>query len=274
MTDYQEIIDGYIKTLLFFLPISLVTLAVAYRNGFFTWTESKSKIPGVDLLGAFVFFIGSHLFIQTAYFYTFKMKDPQWAGILSMLASALVILMYTRTIASSSRRLLWNTKKQDRMPNFLFGASVLLIAYPLVVLIGQAIRIVMLAVFQIAEIDQIAVKSLKSTFDDPQLFAAMIICVIIAVPIVEETLFRGYLQNWMKRWMGSKLSIVITSAIFACCHYSSYQGFSNIELLVSLFVLSLFLGIAYEKKQSLWAPIGMHMIFNLINVLMLSVANI
>ncbi len=62
--------------------------------------------------------------------------------------------------------------------------------------------------------------------------------------------------------MGPFWRISLSSMVFAFCHFALSQQIENIEILVSIFVLSLFLGYLYEREGNLWAPIGLHAMFN------------
>jgi hypothetical protein len=89
--------------------------------------------------------------------------------------------------------------------------------------------------------------------------------VIIAAPVIEELLFRGFLQNYFKRYLGTKAAILITSLCFALFHLAPSQGLGNISLVISLFSFACFLGFVYERQKSLFASIGLHMFFNLVS---------
>jgi len=93
---------------------------------------------------------------------------------------------------------------------------------------------------------------------------ALIVTTIGIVPILEELFFRGFLQSWLRSLYGARLSICISSLIFALCHFQSSGLASNVVTLPVIFVSSLFIGRIYEKTESLAAPIGMHMANNLI----------
>ena len=104
------------------------------------------------------------------------------------------------------------------------------------------------------------------TFAHPSLFVLTISTIVIFAPVIEELLFRGFLQSFIRQHLGSKQAICITSVLFAFFHYSSEQGIGNLPIIISLFVLSLFIGFIYEKRGSLAAPIALHAIFNAVNV--------
>jgi membrane protease YdiL (CAAX protease family) len=80
---------------------------------------------------------------------------------------------------------------------------------------------------------------------------------------VEELLFRGTLQQFLKKYFPVKTSIAITALVFACFHYSSAQDLGNFSLIPSLFVFACFLGYTYERQGSIFASIGLHITFNL-----------
>lgn len=116
-------------------------------------------------------------------------------------------------------------------------------------------------------VQQLAVQELERDFEHPVLFVLMAITVTTIVPFVEELLFRGFMQNWLRKYIGRGRAIFLTAFIFACFHYSHGQGIGNFELIISLFSLSLFLGYIYERQQTLWASIGLHSTFNAISVI-------
>lgn len=91
--------------------------------------------------------------------------------------------------------------------------------------------------------------------------------VIAAMPaIVEETLFRGALQNLLTRWTKLPLlSIIVTSILFSAIHLSWY-GF------IPRFVLGVVLGLLFHYGQSIWLNIAAHFMNNAIVVTLLFVA--
>ena len=98
-------------------------------------------------------------------------------------------------------------------------------------------------------------------------FFLIVVIVTFLAPCIEETLFRGFLQSYIRQYLGPKLSIVISSFCFALFHYSSEQGLANISIIGSLFSLAFFLGFIYEKRGSLLAPIILHSAFNTISAI-------
>ncbi|MDG1899235.1 MAG: CPBP family intramembrane metalloprotease [Phycisphaerales bacterium] len=100
---------------------------------------------------------------------------------------------------------------------------------------------------------------------------ALVAMIILMVPVVEETIYRGLLQESLRRHRtltngSSWLAITIASVIFTVMH----GGVTSIEGLVSLFVLSLGLGWAFARTGRLITPIVMHAGFNAWNILLAS----
>ena len=93
------------------------------------------------------------------------------------------------------------------------------------------------------------------------------VAVILLPAIVEEVLYRGLLQESIRRarlFRGASpwVSIVATSVVFTAAHI----GVLDLHGLVGLFVLSLGLGWAYARTGRLTACITMHMVFNAGNI--------
>jgi membrane protease YdiL (CAAX protease family) len=88
-------------------------------------------------------------------------------------------------------------------------------------------------------------------------------CAVLLAPIVEEIIYRYFLQNALAGVLGRAwLAIVIGSALFAAAHV----GAVPLQALPMLFVLGLGLGVAVQRTGSLAVPIVMHMVFNAANV--------
>ncbi len=84
---------------------------------------------------------------------------------------------------------------------------------------------------------------------------ASILMIVVLAPILEETLFRGYLfKAWRTSWLGEHGSILVISILFALIHAAQYHWFT----LVQLFVLALILGYARKTTNSLVPAIAIH----------------
>lgn len=94
-------------------------------------------------------------------------------------------------------------------------------------------------------------------------------CAAVLAPLAEETLFRGILQTGVASLIGwGKPSsrarcgaIVVTAALFGMMHSGTPH------FVPALVLLGVLLGYVYERTGSLWAPIGLHMLFNMKSLL-------
>lgn len=89
------------------------------------------------------------------------------------------------------------------------------------------------------------------------------ICSGILGPILEELVFRGIVYNKLKTFNKYKVSIILTSVIFALFH-------SNIIDAIYAFIVSFVLIYVYEKYKTLKASILMHISLNTTIILMLN----
>ncbi|HSX13330.1 MAG TPA: type II CAAX endopeptidase family protein [Chlamydiales bacterium] len=142
------------------------------------------------------------------------------------------------------------------------------ISFPLIVFVNQGLDWIVTHIFHVAHApEQLAVQFLKMTLGYPVLFILALLSIAVLAPLVEEVLFRGFLQSFIRQHLGKKQAIFITSLLFSLFHYSPEQKISNLTIVGSLFIFSLFLGFVYEKRESLLAPIFLHSLFNTVNVM-------
>lgn len=86
---------------------------------------------------------------------------------------------------------------------------------------------------------------------------------LFVAPVFEEVFFRGFAYPAIKQRFGMAAGLIIVSAAFALVHFHGPSA-------VPLFALALGLGLAYELSGSLLAPITMHLLFNALNLAMLT----
>jgi len=91
---------------------------------------------------------------------------------------------------------------------------------------------------------------------------ALIGLAIIAAPVVEEVIFRGILLPGLMQHLPAMPAIVGASLIFATVHF-------HLPSLLPMTVLGVGFCMAYITSGSLIAPITMHAIFNLVNIIAL-----
>ncbi|WP_232698976.1 CPBP family intramembrane glutamic endopeptidase [Brevibacillus daliensis] len=81
----------------------------------------------------------------------------------------------------------------------------------------------------------------------------------VFVPIAEEMMFRGVIQTRLVRVWGAFWGIILTSIWFAIIHV-------DLVLFLPLLTIGLALGYMRHRFQSIWAPIILHCINNLVSV--------
>jgi membrane protease YdiL (CAAX protease family) len=86
--------------------------------------------------------------------------------------------------------------------------------------------------------------------------ALIFVSFVIFPSIAEETAFRGAMFGGLRRRLPFWVSTIIISLLFALVH-------SPINVMVDVFILSIFLCLAREKTGSIWAPMTIHLLKNL-----------
>jgi membrane protease YdiL (CAAX protease family) len=94
---------------------------------------------------------------------------------------------------------------------------------------------------------------------DPLLLGLMSFGAVVAAPLCEELVFRGYLYPVMKKFSGVWPAAVASALLFGCAH-------GSLTALLPLFLFGFLLVMIYERTGSLWAPISAHFAFNAVTV--------
>jgi membrane protease YdiL (CAAX protease family) len=82
----------------------------------------------------------------------------------------------------------------------------------------------------------------------------------LAPGIGEELLFRGYTQTRLTHRWGRRVSIAVTSLLFAIIHFDLVQG-------TFVLLLGLWLGVVTERAGSIWPAIVCHAVNNSLSTL-------
>lgn len=86
------------------------------------------------------------------------------------------------------------------------------------------------------------------------------LAVIVGAPVAEEIVFRGFLFVGLQQFRhGNIVAVLVTSALWASIHlqYDLYQ-------ITSIFFIGIMLAIARIRTGSLWVPLAMHALMNLL----------
>lgn len=87
----------------------------------------------------------------------------------------------------------------------------------------------------------------------------------------EELYFRGYVQGVLRRHHSARYAITMATLLFAVRHYMqmllllpTYPVFAATAWCVIAIPLGIVAGYLYEKTHSLWMPVAIHYLFNII----------
>lgn len=100
---------------------------------------------------------------------------------------------------------------------------------------------------------------------EPWAEAVLLAGSVLVLPFFEELFWRGIVQTSLIRSGSPALAIVLSAVLFAASHPWEKGGWTAIP---ALGVLGLGLGLVFYRTGSLAAPVAMHAVFNLYNVLM------
>jgi membrane protease YdiL (CAAX protease family) len=87
---------------------------------------------------------------------------------------------------------------------------------------------------------------------------------IFVGPIFEELIFRGILFQYVLKYTSIPVAVFAVSAVFAGIH-------GHIPSFMPIFVLGCGLSLAYLKSGSIVVPITMHVLFNALNLILLTI---
>jgi len=90
----------------------------------------------------------------------------------------------------------------------------------------------------------------------------------------EELYFRGYVQGTLRERRGARYAILVAAALFAVRHFfqmalllPKYPIFAATAWVAVAFPAGIAFGYIYEKTKSLWLPVVIHYLFNLVPIL-------
>lgn len=275
-----HLITDEIKSAIIFFIAMLVTSGIAFFKGFYKLKEDeKINIKFTYFVLIFIIYLltsygtgalSSFFFkkyINSTNFLSYYVLINFVAGILLLV---FLYLFCFKTQRDTTNLIIKRKSPDSRTISFdaMIGIASWLLIFPIVSFFASIFDIFIFVVFKVKKIpEQMAIDFIKSTMAKPFLLIVALTSIIIIAPILEEFLFRGVLQNFLKKYLKRSYAILLSSAIFAFAHFSVAQKLANITILGSLFVLAIFLGFLYEKQKSLVSPIFLHATFNAISVL-------
>ncbi len=273
----------YSQTLLF-LWGALAVILVA-KQGLFHLPPcvERKRIP-VSFSGlcqVFALFVLSSLFLGPAFLYLLRQFSPlfplqvvslsAFSPTFQVFTTFLILIWFSYRFQKEALLFFFVPPIPERpllFTNILISFLSWVFIFPIVTFAHQLLTSATLFLFHLPELpDQVAIEFLKMSLSSPMGFFFALLMIIVLAPITEELLFRGYLQNWLKKSLGRNAGVFFSSLGFAFFHFSFSQGLNNIPIICSLFILGLSLGFIYERQNSLSAPILLHSFFNLTSAL-------
>lgn len=107
---------------------------------------------------------------------------------------------------------------------------------------------------------------------NPNFHPSQLISQFLVVGLLEEIVFRGWFMNALSSFVSERKANFISAIFFMLIHYPSYivggsfQFPSIIIVSVLLFIMSIIFGWVFRKNRSLWTPIILHMIWDLLSI--------
>jgi len=133
------------------------------------------------------------------------------------------------------------------------GIKHYLIVLPVIILAGFVVDFILRIFGIVPEQQDILNKILNE--DSLGVLTFMFFFGMLAAPVVEEILFRGFLQSAVRTAFGRLKAILISGFLFALVHL-------NAHVFLQIFILGLLLAYLFEKTESLVAPITVHICHN------------
>lgn len=252
---------------IFLIIFASVTFYLAKKFHYFQLPDEKIyKLAGYKTILAYALVIAVLPLSKIVTPYIFDFASYLWENlvfhVLYLIAISLFITFFLKQnekIAVLGKNFFGDRKIKD----ILMGVASFFVLIPLLSLID----FFLLKVFNyygVEELtDQVAVQTIKNAAKiSPFLLYSLMFVAVVLTPILEEIWFRGFLQNWLKQYLGRKGTIIVVAIFFSLIHYSSVQGLTNIVIFLKLVIVGLFLGFIFERQKSLLASIALHSFFN------------
>src|SRR3569832_784189 len=222
----QDALQGII----FLGIIGFLTNVIAYKRGFFNrLSYSRPPVRYAHLVSVFAIYFG-YLFVLPLFLFRI-VQNPTINELMTLLflivvAMFVTLLFYIRTEGRGSVTLaIKNPESKSSIGTDLgIGMAVWFVAFPWVGIVSLICDFVLEAFFNFKSYEQVAVRYLKDNLESPLQMTLALLSIVIIAPIVEELLFRGTLQQFLKKYFSERTSILVTAAVFACFHLSASQG--------------------------------------------------
>lgn len=267
----------------FFLFVGGFFNYIAKRCGFFTLSKPhlspRIHYPIIGLVIYLIFFlfmvpvaIKFFYFVYSPLKIVFEHHPSLFIGatqVFSMMTTTCLVIIFSLFQEQGVVKTLWkeNFTWISSLQDFGLGMTTWFMSFPLVIAMDKLGTFLTFFISHSSPKEQLAIQYVRLSTKSPFLLIIAITSTCLIAPLLEEWIFRGFIQTYLKSKIGCFKALICSSSIFAFFHISPSQGPENFTLVFSLFILALYLGFLYEKRKSLIAPIALHMTFNSISVM-------
>ena len=131
-----------------------------------------------------------------------------------------------------------------------------------------AVLLLLLADLATVELGRSPVPPVMETIIETTRYTTMLwVALVIAAPVFEEVLFRGFMFEGLRRTrIGAWGTIAVTTLLWTLLHVGQYDQY----FLVLIALIGILLGYARERTGSLYVPLAIHAVNNLLSILQLS----
>lgn len=136
-----------------------------------------------------------------------------------------------------------------------------------------ALHFGMNAVVQTFSLPQTSHGLVRTARDHPEILPPLAVLSFLAIAPAEELLARNGIQKYLSGAFARHSAVVVASLVFAGSHLLSYAGTGAtpggvLVTLTRVFVVSLVLGVTYERTDDLFAPVVVHGTYNAVQFLL------
>ncbi|MFM1760750.1 MAG: hypothetical protein RL478_360 [Actinomycetota bacterium] len=96
-------------------------------------------------------------------------------------------------------------------------------------------------------------------------FIVLFVVVVVGAPLVEELVYRGFIQGGLQTQLGSTWALIITAAWFTVVHLEPIE-------FPGLFAFALVLGFCYRRTQRVGLSMVTHLAFNATGLLLVALS--
>ncbi|MBL4700666.1 MAG: CPBP family intramembrane metalloprotease [Phycisphaeraceae bacterium] len=258
------------------LPASLLAVIVLYKRGLLSKKSLNNRpiyplgIEGIDLaIGMLLILLGMVFASQVGA----NLKGDEATAFQKAIVQLMMqfcsfgpLMVYVAYKIISTQHRLGDFGLSLHKPiHWQMGVWSAILCIPILMSLSALVGLVsILFHFPTPEIAHELLETISQTKDVSTLIALLSSAIIVA-PLIEEFVFRGFLQHCMRDIISAKtpwVNIILCSLIFASVHIGAAQW----QTMPALFTLGCILGWMYERTASLWPCIILHAIFNALNI--------